>query len=78
LKVRVAELRPMFVPPDRVKRTDYRPGELAQWDLWFPPVEIPSASISIAAAGHRGGEQPGYDETHGGRCKHGWDCRPSV
>jgi transposase len=41
LKVRVAELRPLFVPPDPVQRTDYRPGELAQWDLWFPPVEIP-------------------------------------
>jgi transposase len=41
LKIRVAELRPLFVPPDPVQRTDYRPGELAQWDLWFPPVEIP-------------------------------------
>jgi transposase len=32
-KRRVAELRPLFVPPDPVQRTEYRPGELAQWDL---------------------------------------------
>ena len=39
-KERVAELRPLYVPPDPCQRTDYRPGELAQWDLWFPPVDI--------------------------------------
>jgi transposase len=41
LKVRVAELRPLFLPPDPVSRTEYVPGELAQWDLWFPAVDIP-------------------------------------
>ena len=41
LKDRVRELRPVFVPPDPASRTDYRPGELAQCDLWFPPVNIP-------------------------------------
>lgn len=41
LKVRVRELRPLFVPPDPVQRTEYQPGELAQWDLWFPPADIP-------------------------------------
>jgi transposase len=41
LQERVAELRPLFVPPDPVQRTEYVPGELAQWDLWFPPVDIP-------------------------------------
>jgi transposase len=41
LKLRVAELRPLFLPPDPVQRTDYAPGELAQWDLWFPAVDIP-------------------------------------
>jgi transposase len=41
LQERVAALRPLFVPPDPVQRTDYAPGELAQWDLWFPPVDIP-------------------------------------
>ena len=41
LKERVAELRPLYLEPDPYQRTDYRPGELAQWDLWFPPVDIP-------------------------------------
>jgi len=35
LKVRVRELRPLFMPPDPASRTDYEPGELAQCDLWF-------------------------------------------
>lgn len=41
LKERVRELRPLFVPPDPTQRTFYRPGELAQWDLWQPDVSIP-------------------------------------
>lgn len=41
LQERVAELRPLFLPADPCQRTEYRPGELAQWDLWFPPVKIP-------------------------------------
>ena len=41
LQDRVAELRPLFVPPDPCQRTSYAPGELAQWDLWQPDVEIP-------------------------------------
>jgi hypothetical protein len=41
LKDRVRELRPLFVPPDPSGRTVYRPGELAQWDLWFPPTPVP-------------------------------------
>ncbi len=41
LKDRVRELRPLFLPPDPCGRTEYRPGELAQWDLWFPAVDIP-------------------------------------
>jgi len=41
LKDRVRELRPLFVPADPCQRTEYRPGELAQWDLWFPPTKIP-------------------------------------
>ncbi|SEF77972.1 Transposase [Thermomonospora echinospora] len=44
LKDRVRELRPLFAPPDPVSRTQYRPGELAQCDLWFPPVDIPLGS----------------------------------
>jgi transposase len=41
LKDRVRELRPLFLPADPCQRTEYRPGELAQWDLWFPPTRIP-------------------------------------
>ncbi len=41
LKDRVRQLRPLFAPPDPVSRTDYQPGELAQCDLWFPPVDVP-------------------------------------
>ena len=41
LKERVRELRPLFAPPDPASRTDYEPGELAQCDLWFPPVDVP-------------------------------------
>jgi len=48
LKLRVAELRRLFVPPDPVQRTDYAPGELAQWDLWFPPVDIPVGVDQVA------------------------------
>lgn len=48
LKDRVRELRPLFLPPDPADRLEYRPGELAQCDLWFPPVPIP-----IGASGAR-------------------------
>ena len=41
LKDRVRELRPAYLPVDPVSRTIYQPGELAQCDLWFPPVDIP-------------------------------------
>ncbi|MFG2199926.1 IS21 family transposase [Kitasatospora sp. NPDC048715] len=41
LKERVRELRPAYFPVDPVSRTVYSPGELAQCDLWFPPVDIP-------------------------------------
>jgi transposase len=41
LKERVAELRPVYLPPDPASRTAYQAGEIAQCDLWFPPVEVP-------------------------------------
>jgi transposase len=41
LKDRVRRLRPYYVPPDPASRTEYRPGERAQCDLWFPPVDVP-------------------------------------
>ncbi|HET7523901.1 MAG TPA: IS21 family transposase [Acidimicrobiales bacterium] len=48
LKDRVRELRPLFAPLDPADRLEYGPGELAQCDLWFPPVPIP-----VGAGGSR-------------------------
>lgn len=48
LQHRVRELRPLFVPPDPSGRTEYQPGELAQWDLWFPPTPVPLEDGSSA------------------------------
>jgi len=36
------------VPPDPCDRTEYQPGELAQWDLWFPPTSVPLEDGSLA------------------------------
>jgi hypothetical protein len=41
LSGRVAELRPVYLPPDPASRTSYEPGEIAQCDLWFPPITLP-------------------------------------
>lgn len=41
LKKRLAKIRPEYVGVDPVSRISYRPGELAQCDLWFPPTTIP-------------------------------------
>ncbi len=41
LRDRVAELRPLFRPPDPCQRTHYVPGEVVQFDLWQPDYEIP-------------------------------------
>lgn len=41
LSGRVAELRPLYLPPDPAGRTVYLAGEIAQHDFWFPPVELP-------------------------------------
>uniref|UniRef100_UPI00245611CB IS21 family transposase n=1 Tax=Nocardia cyriacigeorgica TaxID=135487 RepID=UPI00245611CB len=38
---RVQQLRPLFKPVDPASRTEYQSGELAQCDLWFPPVDVP-------------------------------------
>jgi transposase len=37
----VAELRSVYLPPDPASRTAYVAGEIAQCDLWFPPIELP-------------------------------------
>jgi transposase len=41
LRNRVAELRPVYLPPDPASRTAYVAGEIAQFDLWFPPITLP-------------------------------------
>ncbi len=41
LSGRVAELRPVYLPPDPAGRTSYVAGEVAQCDLWFPAIEVP-------------------------------------
>jgi transposase len=41
LSSRVAELRPVYLPPDPASRTSYVAGEIAQCDLWFPPIQLP-------------------------------------
>lgn len=33
--------RPAYLPPDPASRTSYEPGEIAQCDLWFPPMTLP-------------------------------------
>ena len=38
---KVAGLRVEYAPKDPADRLDYRPGDQAQCDLWFPPVTIP-------------------------------------
>jgi transposase len=41
LSGRVAELRPIYLPPDPASRTSYSAGEIAQCDFWFPPIRLP-------------------------------------
>jgi transposase len=41
LSARVAELRPVYLPPDPASRTNYVAGEIGQCDLWFPPITLP-------------------------------------
>jgi len=41
LSGRVAQLRPVYLPPDPAGRTSYVAGEIAQCDFWFPPIELP-------------------------------------
>ena len=41
LKERIAELRPVYLPPDPASRTAYVAGEVAQNDFWFPDIVLP-------------------------------------
>ena len=48
LSGRVAELRPVYLPPDPASRTSYLAGEIAQCDFWFPPITLPVGSGRVA------------------------------
>ena len=50
LSGRVAELRPLYLPPDPAGRTVYLAGEIAQHDFWFPPVELPVGFGQVRSA----------------------------
>lgn len=41
LSRRVAQLRPVYLPPDPAGRTSYVAGEIGQHDFWFPDIELP-------------------------------------
>lgn len=41
LSGRVAQLRPVYLPPDPASRTSYVAGEIGQNDFWFPDIEVP-------------------------------------
>ncbi len=41
LKERVREIRPFYLPADPSSRTAYLPGEIGQWDFWFPDIVLP-------------------------------------
>src|SRR5699024_5912511 len=47
LRARVAELRPEYAPVDPADRTVYRPGEIIQCDLWFPPKISPAGPQTL-------------------------------
>ena len=47
---RVAELRPVYLPPDPASRTAYAAGEIAQCDFWFPDVQVPVGAGQVRTA----------------------------
>lgn len=44
LRKRLAQIRPEYVGIDPVDRVSYEPGQVAQYDLWFPEPKIPVAA----------------------------------
>ncbi len=50
LRTRVAELRPVYLPPDPASRTSYAAGELAQDDFWFPDMTLPVGCGQVRTA----------------------------
>ncbi|SCY75930.1 hypothetical protein SAMN02799641_02865 [Rhodococcus erythropolis] len=41
LRERVRMIRPEYAPADPADRLVHDPGEVVQYDLWFPPASIP-------------------------------------
>jgi transposase len=52
LSGRVAELRPVYLPPDPASRTTYAAGEIGQCDFWFPDIEVPVGFGQTRTAKH--------------------------
>jgi len=50
LSGRVAELRPVYLPPDPASRTAYAAGEIAQCDFWFPDISLPAGFGQVRTA----------------------------
>lgn len=50
LRAKVAELRPVYLPPDPASRTVYAAGELAQDDFWFPDITVPVGCGQVRSA----------------------------
>jgi transposase len=50
LRARVAELRPVYLPPDPASRSAYQPGQIAQCDFWFPDIQVPVGWGQVRAA----------------------------
>jgi transposase len=50
LSGRVAELRPVYLPPDPSSRTEYVAGEIAQHDFWFPDIVLPVGCGQVRTA----------------------------
>ena len=50
LSGRVAELRPVYLPPDPAGRTSYVAGEIGQQDFWFPDIELPVGCGQVRTA----------------------------
>ncbi|MBP2191203.1 transcriptional regulator with XRE-family HTH domain [Nocardia goodfellowii] len=46
---KIADLRPEYAPKDPADRLEYRPGDQAQCDLWFPPTRIPLGAGQFGA-----------------------------
>ena len=50
----------------RPSRTSYGPGEIAQCDLWFPPIEMPVGFGQVRTADAAAGADDGDAGTRGG------------